>query len=412
MNPVKPLRKKSLDKAAEWIIERQESDGSWGGIQPPWVYSLMALKSLGYSNDHPVIKKGLAGFDSFARETDETFSTDACVSPIWDTCLAMLALQDAGVPPTHPSLVRAAEWLLHEQVLHRKGDWAVKRPKLEPGGWAFEFENDVYPDVDDTAVVMSALQKMGWDDDPRMKLALERGLKWLFGMQSKNGGWASFDVDNTKGFVREIPFCDFGEVLDPPTEDVTAHALEILGRLGYRATTDRATKRGLDYLKATQKEDGSWWGRWGVNYIYGLAAVLPALKWLGEDLQQPYIRRAVHWLEARQNPDGGWGETIESYANPALAGRGPSTASQTGWALLALIAAGEARGAAARRGVEYLAKTQLPSGSWDEPYFTGTGFPMDFMINYHLYRDYWPLMALGQYRQEVYGQREYRDGRA
>ncbi len=411
MAPVKPLRKKALEKAAGWIIERQEADGSWGGIQPPSVYSLMALKSLGYSNDHPSIKKGLAGFESFARETDDSFWTDACVSPIWDTCLAMLALQDAGVPATHPSLVRAAGWLLDEQVLHRKGDWAVKRPKLEPGGWAFEFENDVYPDVDDTAVVMVALQKMGWDDNPRMQLAMERGLKWLFGMQSKNGGWASFDVDNTKGFVREIPFCDFGEVLDPPTEDVTAHVLEILGRLGYRATADKATRRGLDYIKATQNEDGSWWGRWGVNYIYGIAAVLPALKWLGEDMRQPYIRKTVGWLESHQNTDGGWGEDIESYANPAMAGRGPSTASQTGWALISLIAAGEARGVAARRGVEYLVKTQLPGGSWDEPWFTGTGFPSAFMINYHLYRDYWPLMALGQYRQELYGQKEHHDGR-
>lgn len=411
-SPVKPLRKKALDKAAAWIIERQETDGSWGGIQPPWVYSLMALKSLGYANDHPAIAKGMAGFDSFARETEDTFWTDACVSPVWDTCLAMLALQDAGVPATHPSLARATEWLLKEQVLHRKGDWAVKRPKLEPGGWAFEFENDVYPDIDDTAMVLVALHKMGWDKDPRMQLAIERGVQWLFGMQSKNGGWASFDVDNTKGFVREIPFCDFGEVLDPPTEDVTAHVLEILGRLGYRASNDKATKRGLDYLKATQKADGSWWGRWGVNYVYGQGAVLPALKWLGEDMRQPYIRKAVRWLEERQNPDGGWGETIESYAKPELAGRGPSTASQTGWALLALIAAGEARGAAAHRGVEYLAKTQLPNGSWDEPHYTGTGFPMDFMINYHLYRDYWPLMALGQYRQEVYGRKEHRDGRA
>ena len=395
-----PFRVSALKKAEEWIIDRQEADGSWGGIQPPWVYSLMALRTMGYSNDHPVIKKGLKGFDGFARETEDTFRTEPCISPVWDTCLAMIALQDADVLPGDPRLTKAAEWLLDAQILEHAGDWRVKRPELKPGGWAFEFANDAYPDIDDTAMVMIALHKMRQQDDPRMNLALERSREWLEGMQSKNGGWGAFDVDNFKRWVSTIPFCDFGEVVDPPSEDVTAHVLEILGRMGYNTSRTSVTK-GLDYLKETQENDGSWWGRWGVNYIYGLGAVLPALQHIGEDMGQPYIRRALDWIMEHQHEDGGWGEGVESYIDPSLRGKGPSTKSQTAWALLGLIAGGRAETESAKRGVDYLLRNQQEDGSWDEPEFTGTGFPHDFMINYHLYRYYWPLMALGQYRQAV-----------
>ena len=395
-----PFRVSALKKAEEWIIDRQEADGSWGGIQPPWVYSLMALRTMGYSNDHPVIKKGLKGFDGFARETEDTFRTEPCISPVWDTCLAMIALQDADVLPGDPRLTKAAEWLLDAQILEHAGDWRVKRPELKPGGWAFEFANDAYPDIDDTAMVMIALHKMRQQDDPRMNLALERSREWLEGMQSKNGGWGAFDVDNFKRWVSTIPFCDFGEVVDPPSEDVTAHVLEILGRMGYNTSRTSVTK-GLDYLKETQENDGSWWGRWGVNYIYGLGAVLPALQHIGEDMGQPYIRRALDWIMEHQHEDGGWGEGVESYIDPSLRGKGPSTKSQTAWALLGLIAGGRAETESAKRGVDYLLRNQQEDGSWDEPEFTGTGFPRDFMINYHLYRYYWPLMALGQYRQAV-----------
>ena len=395
-----PFRVSALKKAEEWIIDRQEADGSWGGIQPPWVYSLMALRTMGYSNDHPVIKKGLKGFDGFARETEDTFRTEPCISPVWDTCLAMIALQDAGVLPDDPRLTKAAEWLLDAQILEHAGDWRVKRPELKPGGWAFEFANDAYPDIDDTAMVMIALHKMRQQDDPRMNLSLERSREWLEGMQSKNGGWGAFDVDNFKRWVSTIPFCDFGEVVDPPSEDVTAHVLEILGRMGYNTSRTSVTK-GLDYLKQTQENDGSWWGRWGVNYIYGLGAVLPALQHIGEDMGQPYIRRALDWIMEHQHEDGGWGEGVESYIDPSLRGKGPSTKSQTAWALLGLIAGGRAKTESAKRGVDYLLRNQQEDGSWDEPEFTGTGFPRDFMINYHLYRYYWPLMALGQYRQAV-----------
>ncbi len=400
--PIKPFRKRALQVAAEWLLQRQEADGSWGGIQPPWVYSLMALKAMGYPLDHPAIKRGLEGFESFARETEDTFRTDPCVSPVWDTCLAMLALQDAGVPNSHPSLEGAARWLLDKQVLEHRGDWRVKRPDLLPGGWPFEFHNNNYPDIDDSAMVLIALDKMGWRDDERMQLALDRGVQWIAGMQSKNGGWGSFDADNDRWFVSHIPFCDFGAVMDPPTEDVTGHVVEMLGRLEHNGDPE-VIARGLEYLRATQEPDGSWWGRWGVNHIYGLGAVLPALRWAGEYLGQPYIRKAVDWLKERQNTDGGWGEGCESYTDPDLRGRGPSTASQTGWALLALIAAGEAHSRSAGDGVEYLLKTQQPDGSWEESSFTGTGFPADFMIKYHLYRNYWPLMALGQYRQATRG---------
>ena len=395
-----PFRVSALKKAEEWIIDRQEADGSWGGIQPPWVYSLMALRTMGYSNDHPVIKKGLKGFDGFARETEDTFRTEPCISPVWDTCLAMIALQDADVLPGDPRLTKAAEWLLDAQILEHAGDWRVKRPELKPGGWAFEFANDAYPDIDDTAMVMIALHKMRQQDDPRMNLALERSREWLEGMQSKNGGWGAFDVDNFKRWVSTIPFCDFGEVVDPPSEDVTAHVLEILGRMGYNTSRTSVTK-GLDYLKETQENDGSWWGRWGVNYIYGLGAVLPALQHIGEDMGQPYIRRALDWIMEHQHEDGGWGEGVESYIDPSLRGKGPSTKSQTAWALLGLIAGGRAETESTKRGVDYLLRNQQEDGSWDEPEFTGTGFPRDFMINYHLYRYYWPLMALGQYRQAV-----------
>jgi squalene-hopene/tetraprenyl-beta-curcumene cyclase len=401
--PIKPLRRLALKKAEQWIVERQEADGSWAGIQPPWVYSLMALKTLGYPSDHPVIQKGLSGFfgpEGFAHETDEYFWTEPCLSPGWDTCLVMMALQDAELPTDHPALVQGTEWLLAQQTLDHWGDFQIKRPRLRPGGWAFEFANQVYPDTDDAAMVMIALNDMGWRDEPRMQRSLDAGCEWIEGMQSKNGGWGSFDVDNTKFFAGEIPFCDFGEVLDWPTEDVTAHILEAFGRMGYD-TSRPSVARGLAYLKETQDEDGSWWGRWGVNYVYGIGAVLPALQAIGEDMSQAYVGRAVTWLELHQNEDGGWGECVESYCDPALKGQGPSTASQTGWALLGMVAVGQAHGESAKRGVEYLLSTQQSDGSWDEPYFTATGFPMDFMINYHMYRNCWPLMSLGRYRKAL-----------
>jgi len=392
---LKPFRRRATLAAEKWIVEHQEADGSWGGIQPPWVYSLIALKLLGYPLDHPVMAKGLQGFEGFAIEDEETFNPQACLSPVWDACLAMNALLDSGLPPDHPALVKAARWLLKEQILSG-GDWQVKNRKGPPGGWAFEFANDFYPDTDDAAEVMIALLRTRIPEEGEKAQALERGLQWLLSMQSKNGGWGSFDVNNTGRLVTQIPFCDFGEVIDPPSEDVTAHIVELLGQLGYDKTFP-PVRRALAYLRREQQPDGCWFGRWGVNYVYGTGAVLPALQAVGEDMGQDYVRRAVRWLMEHQNEDGGWGETCASYADPGLRGKGPSTASQTAWALLGLLAGGQGASEAAMRGANYLLKTQAEDGSWDEPYFTGTGFPRDFFINYHMYRNYFPLMALGRY---------------
>jgi squalene-hopene/tetraprenyl-beta-curcumene cyclase len=393
--PVKSVRRAALRRCAEWIIARQERDGCWGGIQPPWVYSLMALNLLGYDLDHPVMARGLAGLDRFTITEDgpegPVRRLEACQSPVWDTVLTMIGLADAGLPPGHPALIRAARWVLREEI-RGPGDWRVRRPHLAPGGWAFEFDNDNYPDTDDTAEVVLALRRAGLPD---AKPAIERGLRWLAGMQSKDGGWGAFDADNTRTLVNKLPFCDFGAVIDPPSADVTAHIVEAMAAEGM--ARHAAVIRGVTWLLRAQEADGSWFGRWGANYVYGTGAVVPALIAAGVRPSKPAIRRAVAWLEEHQNPDGGWGEDLRSYDDPALAGRGTSTASQTAWALLALLAAGEHDSAAAERGVRWLAATQRPDGTWDEPQFTGTGFPGDFYINYHLYRLAFPLSALGRY---------------
>ncbi|MEU4209572.1 squalene--hopene cyclase [Streptomyces sp. NPDC026206] len=398
--PIRPLRRAALDAAARWIIERQENDGCWGGIQPPAVYSVIALHLLGYDLDHPVLRAGLQSLDRFAvwrkdgPDGQPVRMIEACQSPVWDTCLATVALADAGVPADHPALVKAADWMLDEQIL-RSGDWAVQRPALAPGGWAFEFHNDNYPDIDDTAEVVLALKRVRHPEPQRVEEAVRRAARWTVGMQSGNGAWGAFDADNTSPFPNRLPFCDFGEVVDPPSADVTAHVVEMLAVLGKQHHP--RTRRGIEWLLAEQEECGAWFGRWGVNYIYGTGSVLPALTAAGLPPAHPAIRRAVTWLRGVQNEDGGWGEDLRSYRDPAWTGRGASTASQTAWALLALLAAGERDSEAVERGVHWLARTQGEDGSWDEPYFTGTGFPWDFSINYHLYRQVFPLTALGRY---------------
>jgi len=395
--PVKSVRRAALRRCAEWIIARQERDGCWGGIQPPWVYSLMALNLLGYDLEHPAMARGLAALDRFTI-TEEgpggpVRRLEACQSPVWDTVLTMIGLADAGLPPDHPALTSAARWVLGEEI-RGPGDWQVRRPHLAPGGWAFEFDNDVYPDTDDTAEVVLALRRVRLPGDGAQP-AIERGLRWLAGMQSRDGGWGAFDADNTRALVNKLPFCDFGEVIDPPSADVTAHIVEAFAAEGL--ARHPAIIRGVTWLLRAQEADGSWFGRWGANYVYGTGAVVPALIAAGVRPAKPAIRRAVAWLEAHQNDDGGWGEDLRSYDDPALAGRGASTASQTAWALLALLAAGEHASAAAEGGVRWLAVTQRADGSWEEPQYTGTGFPGDFYINYHLYRLAFPLSALGRY---------------
>jgi len=343
--------------------------------------------------DHPVIAKALEGLEGFTIIEDGARRIEACQSPIWDTALAVIALGDSGLSPDHPALVRAASWLVDQEV-RAPGDWMERRPDLTPSGWAFEFENDNYPDIDDTAEVILALRKVAHPNPARVDEVVARATAWTLGMQCKTGDWAAFDADNTQTLCAEIPFCDFGEVTDPPSADVTAHVLEMLAHEGYG--DDLRTERGRQRLLAEQEPDGSWFGRWGANYIYGTAAALPALAALGEAPESAAMRRGVKWLEAHQNPDGGWGEDLRSYENPALAGRGKSTASQTGWALMGLLAAKE-RSPAVQRGIAWLVDNQREDGGWDEPQYTGTGFPRDFYINYHIYRDVFPLTALGRY---------------
>jgi squalene-hopene/tetraprenyl-beta-curcumene cyclase len=395
-HPVPALRRRAVRRAADWILARQEADGGWGGIQPPWVYSLIALHLAGHPLDHPAMVAGMAGLDGFlVREETEAGPVrrlEACQSPVWDTALAMTALLDAGVPADDPAVLRATDWLLGEEI-RVKGDWAVRRPRLEPGGWAFEFANDNYPDTDDTAEIVLALHRVQHPVPDPVREAMNRGVAWLVGMQSRDGGWGAFDADNTRTLPTRLPFCDFGAVVDPPSADVTAHVVEMLAALGL--ADGEPCRRGVRWLLDHQEADGSWFGRWGANHVYGTGAAVPALVAAGVDPAAPPIRRAVRWLVQHGNDDGGWGEDLRSYADPGWIGRGTSTASQTAWALLALLAAGE-DSAAVERGARWLADTQRPDGGWDEPEFTGTGFPGDFYINYHLYRIVFPISALGR----------------
>jgi squalene-hopene/tetraprenyl-beta-curcumene cyclase len=390
-------RRAALRRCTDWIIARQEADGCWGGIQPPWVYSIMALHLMGYGPGNPIVAKAIAGLDRFTIREDGMRRLEACQSPVWDTVLSMTALEDAGLEADHPALVGAASWVLQEEI-RQPGDWQVRRPGTAPSGaWAFEFDNDNYPDTDDVAEVVLALRRVDLGEQAAdNRAAIRRGLRWLEGMQCKDGGWGAFDADNTRALINKLPFCDFGAVIDPPSADVTAHIVEAFAAEGLAA--EAACRRGVIWLLRNQEPDGSWFGRWGANYLYGTGAVVPALIAAGVKPGKPQIRKAVGWLESVQNSDGGWGEDLRSYDDPRQwSARGASTASQTAWALLALLAAGERDGTAVERGVRWLARTQRQDGTWDEPYFTGTGFPGDFYLNYHLYRLAFPVSALGRY---------------
>ena len=387
--PVKPGRSLARRRMTQWIIDRQEADGSWGGIQPPWVYSLIALNLEGMPVDHPVMRKALDGMFRFSVDDADGWRFQACMSPVWDTAWAVRALRAAGVGRADTAVRRAIDWLLDEQIdADAPGDWQVKCRGVECGGWAFEFDNDKYPDVDDTTIVVLALLEGGSGE--RVRAAAERARRWTLAMRSSNGGWGAFDRDNMRDLVYRIPFADFGAMIDPPTEDVTAHVLEMLAALGSNES-DPYVAGGLGYLQRAQTSGGSWFGRWGANHIYGTWCVVSALAALGTG--RDMIGRAADWLLRVQNPDGGWGETCHSYADESFAGVGRSTASQTAWAVNSLQMAGRGRHPACGRGIGFLRSRQT-EGTWPEPEHTGTGFPRDFYINYHLYRHLFPTMAL------------------
>jgi squalene-hopene/tetraprenyl-beta-curcumene cyclase len=397
--PFQPGREEAQKRIAQWVIERQEADGSWGGIQPPWVYSLIALNLMGYGVEHPVMKKGLDGMRRFTIDDAGGWRFLACMSPVWDTAWAVRALALAGLDATHPAMRRAVNWLLQEQIPDdAPGDWRMKCAETRGNGWAFEFDNDAYPDIDDTTIVVLALLEGA--ERTTVAESVERARRWTLAMDSRNGAWAAFDRDNTRELLYRMPFSDFGAMIDPPTEDVTAHVLEMLAALGYQLDNPYV-KRGLEYLRQTQKPWGSWYGRWGVNHIYGTWCVISALAALGtgEDM----VSRGAEWLVSVQNQDGGWGESCHSYADESFAGIGTSTASQTAWAVNALQLSGNAQHPAVARGLAYLCSHQRRDGTWDEPECTGTGFPRDFYINYHLYRHLFPTMALAA---ACHGQRE------
>jgi squalene-hopene/tetraprenyl-beta-curcumene cyclase len=404
-NGIIPFRRAGVARAEQWTVQRQEATGDWGGIIPAMLNAMLALRALGYDASDPVVTRGWSAIDGFTIVDDDSYRVQPCISPVWDTGLAVRALVDAGVPRNDPRLISAATWLLDKQIVATYGDWAVKNRTGKPGGWAFEFENAWYPDVDDTAVVVMALAAVDHPNAARVHAALARASQWVETMQCKTGGWAAFDVDNDQDWLNRIPYGDLKAMIDPSTADVSARVLEMVERCNLTAFDGTRFERGLTYLLNEQEIDGAWFGRWGVNYVYGTSGALAALGPARADqrIDRAVVRGAV-WLRSVQNADGGWGETTDSYKVPALRGIGPSTASQTAWALIGLLETVQRLTSlttefipAIERGVDFLLTKQRPDGNWDEPEFTGTGFPVHFYLNYHQYRLHFPLSALGRY---------------
>jgi squalene-hopene/tetraprenyl-beta-curcumene cyclase len=392
---LQPWRKQALKACAMWMVERFRKSGGLGAIFPPMVNALMAMRCLGYPDDHPAVLGQWQELEAFEIEEGDTLRVQPCVSPVWDTALCGMALSAAGMAPDDPSLVRAGDWLLERRV-REKGDWAVKRPQAPVSAWYFEYANEFYPDVDDTAAVLMALDGIRMPSEAAKGEVCRQAIEWVFAMQGRDGGWASFDVDNNRMVFSFIPFADHNAMLDPSTADITSRVLEMLGRYGYEERDPRIAA-AIRFLRSAQEPDGAWFGRWGVNYIYGTWQVLKGLSAVGEDMDQPYIRRAVEWLKSVQNEDGGWGESCATYDDPSLRGQGPSTPSQTSWALMGLMSAGDIDCEQVQRGLDYLLRTQNQAGSWDETAFTGTGFPRVFYLKYHMYSQYFPVFAIGMY---------------
>lgn len=395
---VRTLRQRAIEKAKNWMLDHMRGDGGLGAIYPAMANSVIALRCLGYPDDHPLVLKALREIEALEVQKEDSMYLQPCHSPIWDTCLTINVLLDSGLPRNHPALMSAAQWLLSKEVT-RDGDWKVKVPRGETGGWYFQFENEFYPDNDDTAVALMALAKVALPNEQEQakRKAIMRGLRWLLAMQCKDGGWGAFDANNHKMIFNQIPFADHGALLDPSTCDLAGRVLEVLGILGYDPSFPPAAD-ALRFIRRNQEPEGCWYGRWGVNYIYGTWSVLAGLYSIGEDMSQPYVLRAVSWLKARQNPDGGWGESCASYMDRRLIGVGKSTASQTAWALMGLMKAGREKDPEVQRGIDFLLMSQNPDGTWDEPEFTGTGFPRVFYLRYHMYSKYFPLWALTLYQ--------------
>jgi squalene-hopene/tetraprenyl-beta-curcumene cyclase len=402
--PWKPLRQRALREAKSWLLAHIERTEGLAAIYPAMMNSILALMALGHGPDDPLTLREIKEFSRFEIEEGDTIRLQPCVSPVWDTCIAMVALEEAGLPPDHPALVKSAEWILSKQVLG-PGDWQVKNKDAEPGGWVFEFRNDFYPDVDDTAFVLMALQRVKFPDAKRMEAAVRRGIQWLLSMQNRDGGWGAFDRDNDKALLCNIPFADHNAMIDPSTADVTARVLECLGRYGWTAGHP-AVQRGLKFLLKDQCEDGSWFGRWGVNYVYGTSGVLRALETISLTAKE-YCQRAVSWLRKVQKADGSFGESLRSYNEPATKGQGNSTASQTAWGLIGLLAATDVSDPAIQKAAAYLVEKQNADGSWSEDEFTGTGFPCVFYLKYHLYRNSFPLYALARFRNQAQQSEQY-----
>ena len=392
--PWKPLRKTALKRAHDWMVSRLERSEGLATIYPAMMNSIYALHAERGDITDPLLTREIDFLERYEIEEDNTLRLQPCISPVWDTAIAMVAIEEACLDPKHPALVKGARWLMENQILSG-GDWQAKNKKGAPGGWAFEFRNDYYPDVDDTAFVLMALGRVDLPEKERLQGSIRRGIEWLLSMQNRDGGWGAFDHENNLQFLNNIPFADHNAMLDPSTADVTARALECLGQMGWSATSP-AVLEGRTFLRKDQCSDGSWFGRWGVNYVYGSSGVLRALENFGLSKSED-CKRAANWLRSVQNEDGGFGETACSYDDSSLKGKGPSTASQTAWGLIGLLAVVGPDDPAVERAVEWLAAHQNSDGSWDESEFTGTGFPSVFYLKYHLYRNSFPLYALARY---------------
>jgi squalene-hopene/tetraprenyl-beta-curcumene cyclase len=395
---IHPFRRRALKKAEQWMLERFEGSDGLAAIFPAMLNSLIALKALGYVDEHPQVVRAAQELKKLEHETRDTVRIEPCFSPVWDTVIVIICLAESGLPADHPALKKSMDWVMDREIRFR-GDWKYKNPvKVEPSGWAFEYANMWCPDVDDTAMVLLALRKVQTDDAKKQSECFQRALKWMMTFQCKDGGWAAFDKDCTKNILEKVPFADHNAMLDPECADITARILELLGYEGY-STKHPQVKEALDYIRSQQEEDGSWYGRWGVNYVYGTWQVLRGLRALNIDMNQPWLLKARDWLESVQHEDGGWGERCNTYDDPVFKGQGPSTASQTAWAVMGLCAFDDPNRPSIRRGIEYLIRTQNRDGSWTEYETTGTGFPRVFYLKYDMYRNAWPLLAFATYRK-------------